>query len=423
MRRLFCAGATTRAVVRNSAVSARTYAWLHGVVALTSFIALGGCSAPPGAVPVDDDDSDVPEYGGPASNGSGTPLPAQPGAPTGAAGSASTSGTGSTTPPPAPASNGSEQNGANGAPLTPSQPNTGNTGNSSGMNQGAAGSSMVPPVSGNQGAGGSSMGGNEDDGDDGDDGNTDPGTPPVTPPPVTPPPVTPPPVTPPPVTPPPVTPPPSAPDIACPAGATFCAGFENDALPNGAIYQGNPGLEFDDTVSHSGERSAVFEPVDGFNIRAVVTPIPGQAFWVRLFIQTSTTFGDNDHDSLFVASTANFQQDNNAENGPEFSEQGNQILINANDQLFNAAGAGFPSNGQGGPQLTPNVWHCVEAFYDGGSGNVQFFNDGQQIISAPGFSRLTYASFRFGYLQFPGHAPRVVWYDDVVVAANRVGCN
>jgi hypothetical protein len=414
MRRLSCAGAPTRAVVRNSGVCARsTSTWLHGVVALAAFIAVEGCSAPPGAVPVDDDNSDVPEYSGLAPNGSGTPLPAQPGAgtPTGATGSAGTSGTGGATPPPAPANNGSEQNGANGTPLTPSQPNTGNID----MNQGAAGSSMVPPVSGNPGAGGASMGG--------DDGNTDPGTPPVEPPPNgNPPPVTPPPVMPPPVTPPPVTPP-SAPDIACPAGATFCAGFESDALPNGAIYQGNPGLEFDDTVSRSGERSAVFEAVDGFNIREVVTAIPGQAFWVRLFIQTSTTFGDNDHDSLFVASTANFQQDNNAENGPEFSEQGNQILINANDQLFNAAGAGFPSNGQGGPQLAPDVWHCVEAFYDGGSGNVQFFVGGQQIISAPGFSRLTYATFRFGYLQFPGHVPHVVWYDDVVVAPNRVGCN
>lgn len=411
MRRLSRAGATTRAVNRSSRVSLRrTSVWLHGAVALSSCLAIAGCSAPPGAVPIDDDDSDIPEYSGPTSNGTGTPQQAQPG--TGATtppGTNANGSTGTNGSAPPPAGNGSEQNGANGAPLTPGS-NTGNTGNSSGMNQGAAGSSMVPPASGNtgaagssmvppasgnQGAGGASMGGN-------DDGEDDTSTPPVTPPPVT---------------------PPAGPDIACPAGATFCAGFENDALPNGAIYQGNPALEFDDTVSHSGDRSAVFDAVDGFNIREIVTPIPGQAFWARLFIQTSTTYGDNDHDSLFVASTATLQQDNNAEHGPEFSEQGNQILINADDQLFNAAGAGFPSNGQGGPQLTPNVWHCVEAFYDGGSGNVQFFNDGQQIISAPGFARLTYSTFRFGYLQFPGHTPHVVWYDDVVVSANRVGCN
>src|SRR5688572_24920715 len=128
MRRLSCAGAPTRAVVRNSGVCARsTSAWLHGVVALAAFIGVEGCSAPPGAVPVDDDNSDVPEYSGLLPNGSGTPLPTQPGAGT-PTGSAGTSGTGGTTPPPAPTNNGSEQNGANGAPLTPSQPNTGNIG-------------------------------------------------------------------------------------------------------------------------------------------------------------------------------------------------------------------------------------------------------------------------------------------------------
>lgn len=403
---------------RSFRVSARsTYAWLPGAL-LTSLIALG-CSAPPGAVPGDDDSDEVPEFMGSLPGMSATPAtPPGSGAPSPGSGSsnASPSPTGSSntsgTTPPA----GGEQNSANGAPLTPSPPPANGTGSNGAMNQGAAGSSMVPPPSGNQGAGGASMGG-------------DPGTPPAEPPnqnpaPVTPPPGQPPPPQqppPPPVVPPPP-PPPSGPDIACPADATFCSGFESDGLADGAIYQGNPGLEFDATVSRSGDRSLVFDAVDGFNIREVVTEIPGQAFWVRLFIQTSTTFGDNDHDSLFVASTANFQQDNNAEHGPEFSEQGNQILINADDQLFSAAGPGFPSSNQG-PRLTPNVWHCVEAFYDGGSGNVQFFANGQMLINAPGFSRLTYASFRFGYLQFPGHVPHVVWYDDVVVAANRVGCN
>jgi hypothetical protein len=405
---------------RSFRVPARTTSvWLRSAAALTSLIAIGGCSAPPGTGADDDDGSGVPEFRGTVPGMSPAPAPAGPGA--GAATSGSMSSTGSTSA--SGTSSGStpssgEQNSASGAPLAPSSSNSGSSG---GMNQGAGGASMVPPSNGNSdnsGAGGASM--------DGADPGTPPAEPPPSnqnPPPVQPPPSQPPPAQPPPQQPPPpVTPPAAGPDIPCPADATFCSGFESDVLPDGAIYQGNPGLEFDTTVSRSGDRSVVFDAVDGFNIREVVTEIPGQAFWVRLFIQTSTTFGDNDHDSLFVASTANFQEDNNAEHGPEFSEQGNQILINADDQLFSAAGPGFPSNNQG-PQLTPNVWHCVEAFFDGGSGDVQFFANGQQLIDAPGFARLTYASFRFGYLQFPGHVPHVVRYDDVVVAANRVGCN
>jgi hypothetical protein len=214
--------------------------------------------------------------------------------------------------------------------------------------------------------------------------------------------------------------PPATPDITCPTGATFCSGFESDTLPAGAGDQSQPtvALQFDSTVKHSGNRSLMVVSVGGFNIREVITPIPGQSFWVRLFIQTSNTFGDNNHDSLFVASTASPSQDNNAEDGPEFSEQGNQIILNSSDVLFSAAGAGFPQGT--GPQLSPNTWHCEEAFYDGGTGNTQIFSDGQQIINAPGFARRNYQTFRFGYIGF--NTVRTVWYDDVVVSPTRVGC-
>ncbi len=215
--------------------------------------------------------------------------------------------------------------------------------------------------------------------------------------------------------------PPATPDIPCPAGATFCSGFESDLLPEGVIYQSQPAvdLEFDTTVRRGGARSLRVVSAGGFNIRQVVVPIPGQSFWVRLFVQTSDVFGDNNHDSLFVASTASTSQDNNAENGPEFSEQGNQIVLNANDSLFSAAGPGFPQGT--GPQLSPNTWHCEEAFYDGATGDTQIFSDGVQLIDAAGFTPLTYQTFRFGYIGF--NTVRTVWFDDVVVAPDRIGCD
>jgi hypothetical protein len=210
-------------------------------------------------------------------------------------------------------------------------------------------------------------------------------------------------------------------DISCPGGATFCSGFESDVLPMGAIYQSQPTveLEFDTTVKHAGARSLKVVSTGGFNIREVVVAIPGQSFWVRLFVQTSDVFGDNNHDSLFVASTAASSQDNNAENGPEFSEQGNQIILNANDSYYSPGGPGFPQGE--GPQLSANTWHCEEAFYNGGTGDTQIFSDGEQLIDAVGFTRLTYQTFRFGYIGF--NTVRTVWFDDVVVAPNRIGCN
>lgn len=221
--------------------------------------------------------------------------------------------------------------------------------------------------------------------------------------------------------PPPPPPPPAGPDIECPAGATFCSGFENDALAAGVNFQSNPPaqLQFDTEVRRAGNRSAFFPATSGgFNIRELVVPIPGQAFWARLFIQTDVQFGDNSHDSLFVGSTALPNQDNNEEHGPEFSEQGNQVLLNADDSLFSANGPGFPQGA--GPQLAANTWHCVEAFFDGGTGDVQIFADGELLIDAPGFRPLRYETFRFGYIGF--NTGRDVWFDDVVVAPQRVGC-
>lgn len=216
--------------------------------------------------------------------------------------------------------------------------------------------------------------------------------------------------------------PPLGPDIECPAGATFCSGFETPALPTGARFDSNPtaALAFDRTVFNSGSQAILFPAVsDGFNIREVVVPIPGSTFWTRLFMRSDTVFGDNDHDSVFVASTT--MGDNNSEDGVEFSEQGNQVLLNSNDQLFSAAGAGFPSGG--GPALAANTWHCLEGFFEGASGDVQIYADGELLIDAPGYRALTYQTFRFGYLQFPGGNPRSVWFDDVVVASDRVGCD
>jgi hypothetical protein len=296
----------------------------------------------------------------------------------------------------------SEQPVSNGTPIAPNT-SPSNGGNNTGANAGAGGASMVPP-SGDLGAAGSSM----NQGGAGGEAPIEPPPQGQQPPVVTPPPVTPPPA-------------PTGPDIPCPADATFCSGFESDVLPADAIYQSQPTvpLEFDTTVARSGAQSLRVVSAGGFNIRQVVVPIPGQSFWVRLFVQTSNDFGDNDHDSLFVASTASPTQDNNAESGPEFSEQGNQIILNADDSLYSIAGPGFPQGE--GPQLSPNTWHCEEAFYDGATGDTQIFSDGEQIIDAVGFTPRTYQTFRFGYIGF--NTVRTVWFDDVVVAENRIFCD
>jgi hypothetical protein len=143
--------------------------------------------------------------------------------------------------------------------------------------------------------------------------------------------------------------------------------------------------------------------------------VTAQAFWARIFVRFDTLFGDNDHDSLFAISDGDLSVDNNRETRIEFSEQEGTIVLNRSTDVI-----GFPIVRP--TTLSANTWHCVETRFDGGSGDVEVFADGQPIISdlAKAKYQIAVKTFRIGTLQF--HAPRNVWFDDVVIAPNRVNC-
>jgi hypothetical protein len=223
----------------------------------------------------------------------------------------------------------------------------------------------------------------------------------------------------------PVDPGPVPADIDCPADATFCSGFEGNGLPAGAAWEpayeqfqiGNQ-ANLDTSVVRSGNQSISVASNGGYSYRMLTVPVPGPRFWVRLYMQSSSTFGDNSHDTPFLASALPVGE-YNGDTAAEFSEQGNQVLLNRNDQLYSANGPGFPQGN--GPTLAAGTWHCMEALFDGGSGDVEIYANGDLLINAPGYNQVSYQTFRFGYLSF--NDARTLWYDDVVVAPNRVGCN
>jgi hypothetical protein len=72
--------------------------------------------------------------------------------------------------------------------------------------------------------------------------------------------------------------------------------------------------------------------------------------------------------------------------------------------------------------MSENVFHCVEARMDGDAGDFEVFVDGTQIINATGKDnfKFKYKTFRIGNLTF--HEPRNVWFDDVILSTQRVGC-
>jgi polysaccharide lyase-like protein len=238
------------------------------------------------------------------------------------------------------------------------------------------------------------------------------------------------PTTPPPVTPPPVAPPvATGPDIPCPADATFCSGFEGAGLPAGSQFQPtylagealSGQVSLDTTVVHAGSQS-LHMPAGANYYRMLAVPVPSSSFWVRLYTRSDVGFGaeGSTHATLFMASTLAPDGDYNGDSAVEIAEQFGQVLLNVKDSLFGTSGTN--PNGMPGTRLPDDTWTCMEAQFDGPTGDVRVFVDGDPIIDATGWQpATTFSSFRFGYLRFDSPA-RDVWMDDVVVAASRIGC-
>jgi hypothetical protein len=353
---------------------------------LASCVALSACSAPPDGAPEFNDG--VPDYqvgnpsNGNAGNGNannGNVNPTTPGAPNGNGTNAGNTGN-AVNPSPNP-----EQPVNGTTPVTNGAGGSGNVGNTNTGGSANANTAGAPAF----GAGGT--------------GNTpDPNVPPVTP-----------------VTPPVVVTPPAGPDIPCPAGATFCSGFEGTAFPAGTqFFAVGPSVpapfEFDTADPFDGNQSLAITATGsgGFFYRALAVPVPGQDFWVRLQMRVSTTFGDGSHDSVFGASSGALTADVNGEALVELSEQFEGLLLNTDDAVFRPPVTST---------LTPDVWHCMEAHYNGASGDVEIFADGQARITANGYRPLTFQTFRLGYMRY--NDDRTVWFDNVVVAPNRVNCD
>jgi len=214
----------------------------------------------------------------------------------------------------------------------------------------------------------------------------------------------------------------------CPTGAIFCADFEEaSGLPPGATFQdpdeSGGGAKFGDanlmtldtTAPHAGAQSLKVTSPGAFHYRMLGVTVP-QTFWVRLFIKSDQDIGQDGHNAFFIAMTdPNYHTSTHS---VEVSEQFTCILLNEHDTLF-PTGTTCAAN----KALPKNMWHCMEAKFDGSTGDVQVFANGTMIVNAPAWApaKAAFNTFEFGYANY--HDPAAsVWYDDVAIATSRVGC-
>ncbi|XYH94119.1 hypothetical protein ACMHYB_40660 [Sorangium sp. So ce1128] len=178
-------------------------------------------------------------------------------------------------------------------------------------------------------------------------------------------------------------------------------------------------MEIDASIFHGGAHSLHVKPGgSGYDWRMLSVPAPGPKFWARLYVRSSVDIGQAEHNAYFQAMTGN--GDPNEGHNVEVAEQYCQIVLNLHDVVVLSEG-GETRCGSGGTLLPKDQWHCMEAYFDGTQGDVQVYANGTKIIDKAGWDKLDFKTFSFGYLGFHGPA-RSMWYDDVAVAPERIGC-
>lgn len=224
-----------------------------------------------------------------------------------------------------------------------------------------------------------------------------------------------------------------SPGTACPADATFCSGFEDTALPAGAVYKVNaaPGewsrdFAVDTTVMRGGKSSLRVKSgsdtgTSGSSYQMLAVPAPNATFWARFYIrQADIDIGGVDHNVFAGASSSD---EPNASGMVEFAEDVG-VAFNTSDDVRWPANYGRINGATMPFSLPKGMWHCIEISFDSAARAQKLYVNGELKIDATGYPAsvaMPFKVFKFGFNKLHGPA-RSVWYDDVAVGPTRPGC-
>jgi hypothetical protein len=218
---------------------------------------------------------------------------------------------------------------------------------------------------------------------------------------------------------------------ACPANAIFCADFEDGAIPSKAVftteaYPPNVStyMTVDATVAHGGTKSLKVNPTAQTQMLGVATGTP--TFWTRLYLRsdadTATVMG---HDTFVFATDGNGSL--NTGQNVRIGEHSCQVELNRSSDdkeiLSDAVNGTSAYMCSGGITFAAGTWYCLEVFYDGPRSEVRVFVDSNEVtaLHVTDWGPYTYDIFKFGFENYSG-SPRGIWYDDVAIAPQRIGC-
>jgi hypothetical protein len=252
---------------------------------------------------------------------------------------------------------------------------------------------------------------------------------------------------------------------ALPAGSIIVQDNFDSAAANGAVdaarWAAYPaGQEafapmVDAARAHSGSNSArvssTSSGLGSFLVPAAGLPVPGNALYVRVFINwekaTSTIMG---HSGFIVGAASRDESATEVRLGISTKGPGGVPRLDLNLQSPADGGGettrysnGFTDGGNPasftdtGFQFAANTWTCVEAFFNGDPAGSEFrvwIDDSELELmhvtdfrgNTNGTPRVkwapTYRYIKIGANDYDANLGHI-WYDDVVIATARVGCD
>ena len=238
---------------------------------------------------------------------------------------------------------------------------------------------------------------------------------------------------------------------AAPAGALPCAslplcdGFESVAAggaPDPALWSiaqpdctGTGTLAVDDSQAHTGKHSMKVNGGGGycdhvFIANASVIGGLGPQIYTRLFVRLGAPLGAGHVSFLAMKDSADM--------GGDVRMGGQDMVLMYNRQSDDATLPVLSPTGTGlSVAPSANAWTCIESHFDETAGTIDTWVDGKEVaglvengtpapdvstqwLSAAGW-KPTLADFRIGWESYSGQT-MTLWFDDVALAARRIGC-
>jgi len=214
----------------------------------------------------------------------------------------------------------------------------------------------------------------------------------------------------------------------------LCDDFENAAIgmapvaPWSVAVNGTNGtVQVDGTTpAHSGSRSVHVSSLGNYQTflalrGAPVFPAPMPALYARTYLRLGAPMTSG-HNTYFKAGAADaISSDHETRVGVMVG----MLTINqpAGDRGF-LSNESYWNDMELGVVFPQDSWVCVESLFDPPNSTVDFWVDGVEVadMHRTDWEQDPLGAFHFGFEKYAGPDAEV-WYDDIVIGTERIGCD